>query len=131
LVINIGDTAARSFEITDAMIRSFADVTGDHNPVHLDEEFAANTQFGKRIAHGMLVGSLISSALANDMPGAGSIYLSQEVKFKKPVFIGDTVTVKLTVTALRRRIVTLETLVTNQAGEVVIEGQAVVMVPEA
>jgi 3-hydroxybutyryl-CoA dehydratase len=130
LVINIGDTAARSFEITDAMIRSFADVTGDHNPVHLDEAFAASTQFGKRIAHGMLVGSLISSALANDMPGAGSIYLSQEVKFKKPVFIGDTVTVKLTVTALRRRIVTLETLVTNQAGEVVIEGQAVVMVPE-
>jgi acyl dehydratase len=105
---------------------------GDYNPVHLDDEYAAQTAFGRRVVHGMLVASQISAALANDLPGRGTIYLGQDLKFKKPVFIGDTVTITLTVTAYResRRIATIQTLVTNQAGEVVIEGEAVVFVPE-
>lgn len=130
--IAIGDSATRSLEITDAAIRGFADIVGDHNPVHLDDDYAATTPFGKRIAHGVLVGSVISAALANDLPGAGTIYLGQSFKFKKPVFIGDTVTATLTVTSYRedRRIATLETIVKNQDDVVVIEGEATVIAPE-
>jgi 3-hydroxybutyryl-CoA dehydratase len=128
--LSIGDTASRSKTISDEDVRNFADVVGDHNPVHVDDDYAAQTPFGKRIAHGMLVASMISAALANDMPGAGTVYLGQDLKFKKPVFIGDTVTVQLTVTAYResRRIATIETTVINQDGVVVIEGSATVMV---
>lgn len=129
--IKVGDTATRSKTFTDEDVRTFAQISGDYNPIHLDETYAAGTIFKRRIVHGMLVTSLISAALANDLPGAGCIYLSQQVSFKKPVYIGDTVTVKLTCTAYResRRIATLETLVTNQEGMVVIEGEAVVMLP--
>lgn len=128
----IGDTATRTLHITDETVRGFADIVGDHNPVHLDDAYAAQTPFGQRIAHGMLVGSLISAALANDLPGPGTIYLSQDLKFKKPVFIGDTVTVTVTVTDYRasRRMATLQTVVTNQDATVVIEGQALVIAPE-
>jgi len=130
--IKEGDTTTRTQTITQEAIRGFADIVNDHNPVHLDEAYAATTPFGKPIAHGMLVASVISAALANDMPGAGTIYLGQELSFKKPVFIGDTVTATLTCTKYResRRIATIETIVTNQDGVVVIEGQATVIAPE-
>jgi len=130
--IQLGDTVQRIKTITDADIQQFATVSGDSNPVHLDDDYAATTIFGKRIAHGMLVASIISAALANDLPGAGSIYLGQELKFKKPVFIGDTVTATLTVTAYRedRRIATIETIVKNQDDIVVIKGEATVIAPE-
>jgi acyl dehydratase len=129
--ISEGDTATRTQTITQESIRGFADVVDDHNPVHLDAEYAAQTPFGKPIAHGMLVASLISAALANDMPGPGTIYLGQELSFKKPVYPGDTVTATLTCTQYResRRIATIETIVTNQDGLVVIEGKATVIVP--
>jgi acyl dehydratase len=126
----VGDSACFSKTISDADVRAFADVTGDHNPLHLDDEFAKNTRFRRRIAHGMLSASLISSAIANRLPGIGSIYLSQTLKFVAPVYLGDTITVRVTVTAVRedKPILTLETICENQNQEVVVKGEATVLV---
>ncbi|MBC8030136.1 MAG: MaoC family dehydratase [Pyrinomonadaceae bacterium] len=126
----IGDTASITRKITDKDIRAFAEVTGDHNPVHLDEAFARETRFGRRIAHGMLGASLISAVLGNELPGKGSIYLSQSLQFLGAVYIDDTVTARVTVTKVRedKSIVTLETVCENQRGEIVIRGEAVVLV---
>lgn len=128
--IKIGDSATYSKTITDEDIRAFADLAGDHNSVHLDDESARKTRFGRRIAHGMLSASLISTVIGMQLPGEGSIYLSQSFKFVAPVFPGDTVTAKATVKAVRddKPIVTLETVCTNQRDETVITGEAVVLV---
>ena len=125
----IGDVATRTKTFTDEDIRAFAELSGDYNPVHLDDEYAASTRFGRRIAHGMLAASLISATLANDLPGRGTVYLSQSVRFVAPVFPGDAVTAQVTVTKVRedKPIVTLETVCTNQRGEKLIEGEAVVL----
>ncbi|MEO6391744.1 MAG: MaoC family dehydratase [Pyrinomonadaceae bacterium] len=127
--VKAGDTASVSKEVTDQVIRAFAEVSGDHNPLHLNDEFAATTRFGRRIAHGMLGASLISSLLGNTLPGPGSIYLSQSLKFRGPAFIGDRLTARVTVSSIRegRPILILETVCENQNGEVLIEGEAVVM----
>ena len=126
--LNVGDVASRSKLITDADIHTFADLTGDHNPIHIDDEFASQSLFGKRIAHGMLTASLISAVLANDLPGQGSIYLGQTLRFVAPVFVGDEVTARVTVLAVRdnKPIATLETVCVNQRNEVVIKGEATV-----
>jgi 3-hydroxybutyryl-CoA dehydratase len=128
--LKIGDSASISKTITDADIQAFAEVSGDHNPLHLDEEYAAQTRFGRRIAHGMLSASLISAVLANELPGTGSVYLSQSLKFVKPVFLGDTVTARVTVIGIRddKPIVTLDTVCVNQHEETVLKGEATVMV---
>jgi 3-hydroxybutyryl-CoA dehydratase len=128
VTLKIGDTATRSKVITDADIRAFAALSGDQNPLHVDEEFAATTRFGRRIAHGMLSASLISAVLANDLPGQGSIYLGQKLQFVSPVFIGDEITARVTVTAIRedKPIATLATICTNQRNEIVIKGEATV-----
>lgn len=125
-----GDTASLSTTISEDDIRAFANATGDHNPLHLDEEFAKQTRFGKRIAHGMLSASLISAVIANDLPGPGSIYLGQTLQFVAPVFPGDTVTARVTVTSIRedKAIIKLETVCSNQRDEVVIKGEATVLV---
>src|SRR5579871_4423495 len=114
--LKIGESASRSKTITDEDVRLFAQVTGDINPVHLDEAYAAESRFGRRIAHGMLTGSLISAILGNDLPGHGSIYLGQEFKFKAPVYIGDTITATVEVIAYRedKRIATFKTTCVNQ-----------------
>jgi 3-hydroxybutyryl-CoA dehydratase len=128
--LQAGDKALRSLTITDETIRAFADVTGDTNPVHLDDNFAAGTRFGRRIAHGMIAAGLISSAaLANDLPGPGTVYLNQTLKFKLPVYPGDTVTATVEVLSVRpdKPIVTLSTICTNQDDKVVLEGEAVVL----
>ena len=126
----LGDTASLSRTISDADIRAFADATGDRNPLHLDEEFAKQTRFGRCIAHGMLSASLISAVLANELPGQGSIYVGQTLKFVAPVFPGDTVTARVTVSEIRedKPILKLETVCTNQRDEVVIKGEATVRV---
>ena len=126
--LNIGDTASRTKEITDDDVRTFADLTGDHNPLHMDDEFASQSLFGRRIAHGMLSASLISAVLANDLPGQGSIYLGQTLKFVAPVFIGDEITARVTVTSARddKPIAKLETVCINQRDEIVIKGEATV-----
>jgi 3-hydroxybutyryl-CoA dehydratase len=126
--IKIGADASLSRTITEAHIVNYAGVTGDMNPVHLDAEYAGQSMFGERIAHGMLVAGLISAVLGTQLPGPNSIYLSQDLKFKAPVKIGDTVTVLVTVTEKRedKKILKLRTTVSNQRGEMVIDGNAVV-----
>jgi len=124
----IGTQATLSRTISEDDILLFALVSGDHNPIHLDAEYAEKSLFGKRIAHGFLIGSLISAVLGNDMPGPGSIYLGQTLKFLAPIHIGDTVTVTVKVVALRedKRIITLHTDCTNQHGTLVLSGEATV-----
>jgi len=124
----IGTQATLSRSITEDDILLFALVSGDHNPIHLDAEYAERSFFGKRIAHGFLIGSLISAVLGNALPGPGSIYLGQTLKFLAPIHIGDTVTVTVKVVALReeKRIVTLHTACTNQHGTLVLSGEATV-----
>lgn len=127
--LKVGQTATFSKKVTEKDIQTFADVSGDHNPVHLNEEFAKTTIFKERIAHGMLGASFISKAIGVDLPGPGTIYLSQNLKFKAPVKIGDTVTAHIEITEIiaEKRRVLLKTTAT--VGEtVVIEGDAVVMV---
>lgn len=126
-------SAQRSKLIDDAAIRAFAEASGDFNPVHIDDDYAAGTQFGRRIAHGLLTASLVSAVLANDLPGPGTIYLGQDLKFKAPVYIGDTVTATVELVAYRedKRIATFRTTCTNQAGTLVLEGEAVVLAPAA
>lgn len=126
----IGDTASVSKEITDDEIRKFADLVGDHNSVHLNDEFARKTRFGRRIAHGMLSASLISTAIGTRLPGNGAVYLSQTFRFVAPVFPGDTVTARVTITNIRedKPIVTLETICFNQHDEPVVKGEAIVLV---
>jgi len=128
--IKVGDVATITKTITDADIHTFADLIGDHNSVHLDEEFAAQTRFGRRIAHGMLSGSLISAVIGEKLPGRGAVYLSQSFKFIAPVYPGDTITARATVLKIRedKNILTLETVCEKQGGETVITGEAVVMV---
>lgn len=129
--IFLGQTATYTREVTDRDVQLFAAASGDVNPVHLDDEFAAGTPFKQRIAHGMLTGAFISAALAMQLPGPGTIYLGQSLRFRLPVKIGDTVTVTLEVTDKkdRRKIVTLDCKVTNQDGKVVASGTAEVMAP--
>lgn len=128
--LKVGDAAEISKTIADEDVRAFAELTGDRNPVHLDDEYAAATRFGRRIAHGMLGASLISAVLANELPGHGTVYLSQTLRFIAPVFPGDTVTARVVVKHVRedKPVVTLETVCTNERGERVVEGEAVVLV---
>ncbi|MEQ1764174.1 MAG: MaoC family dehydratase [Pyrinomonadaceae bacterium] len=128
--IKIGDSFSRDRVITDELVRAFADLSGDHNPIHLDEEFARTTRFGRRIAHGMLSGALISAVLGNELSDRKIVYLSQILKFTAPVFIGDTVTTTATVTAVResKNIVSLKTICRNQDGDTVVEGESAVIV---
>ncbi len=127
--LKIGMTAEFSKKVTEADIQVFADVSGDHNPVHLNEEFAKTTIFKERIAHGMLGASFISRAIGVQLPGPGTIYLAQNLKFKAPVKIGDTVTATIEVLEIipEKRRVMLKTTASVGA-TVVIEGDAVVMV---
>jgi 3-hydroxybutyryl-CoA dehydratase len=129
--ISIGQTASYSKLVEEKDIQLFAAVSGDVNPVHLDAQFAATTQFKERIAHGMLTGAVISAALALELPGPGTIYLGQSLRFRLPVKIGDEITVQLEVTEKRddKGFVTLECKAVNQRGKVVASGTAEVMAP--
>ena len=128
--IKIGDTFTKERLVTDELVRAFAEVSGDYNPIHLDEEFAKGTLFGRRIAHGMLSGAFISAVLGYEFAEKKIVYLSQTLKFTAPVFIGDTVTTTATVTNIRedKQIVTMETVCTKQDGEIVVKGESAVMV---
>ena len=132
-MIKIGQRAQISKVIREADIESFAEISGDDNPLHMDEAYAAQSRFGARIAHGMLAAGLISAVLGTRLPGTGCIYLGQELKFKAPVYIGDEITAKVEVTAMRtdKPIVTLSTNCYNQEGAVVIEGTATMLYPKS
>jgi 3-hydroxybutyryl-CoA dehydratase len=128
--LSLGDTAEMSFPVTEQVIERFAEISGDDNPVHLDEAFAAKTQFGTRIAHGMLSAGYISAVVGTKLPGYGCIYLSQSLRFRRPVKIGDTVVVTARITGLdpEKARATLETLCMVD-GKTVVEGEALLMVP--
>jgi acyl dehydratase len=129
--LEIGQTATLKRVLTQEDVQAFADLSGDKNPIHLDPEFAATTVFKKPIVHGMLSASLISTALAMKLPGEGSIYMSQNLTFKLPVYVGEEVTVALKVTEIRsdKPIVTMQTQVLNSKQKAVIEGEAVLFCP--
>jgi 3-hydroxybutyryl-CoA dehydratase len=127
----IGTSASRTKTFTHEDVAGFAQISTDTNPIHLDDAYAQESIFGQRVVHGMLTASLISAVLANDFPGPGTIYLGQNLKFTKPVFIGDTITATVIVTKFRedKGILSVDTVCTNQHGETVISGDAVVKVP--
>ena len=128
--IQVGQFAEMAKTVTETDIALFAGVTGDFNPVHIDAIAASKSMFKERVAHGMLSAGFISAVLGMKLPGTGSIYLSQSLRFAKPVRIGDTVTARvevLEVIATKRR-VKLATTCRNQDGETVVDGEAIVMV---
>lgn len=128
--LSVGMSAAVAKTVTEADVVLFAGITGDNNPVHINEPYAAGTMFKGRIAHGMLSVGFISAVLGTRLPGPGCIYLSQNLKFKAPVRIGDTVVARATITEIvpEKRRITLKT-VCSVGETVVIDGEAVVMVP--
>jgi len=127
--MNLGDKAEFSKSITEADLIMFAGITGDMNPVHINQEFAKTTIFGKRIVHGILSIGFISNVLGTQLPGPGAVYIKQTCQFRRPVYIGDTITATVEVTgkdeALNR--VWLRTYCTNQDGELVVDGEAFMM----
>lgn len=131
--MTIGQTAHFEKTITDADVCMFAGVSGDLNPVHINDVEAAKTMFGQRIVHGALTASLTSTVLGMKLPAEGTIFLSQESKYKAPVFIGDTLKATVEVIDLNeeKNIATFKTFTTNQKGKVVLEGVAKVMPPKA
>jgi 3-hydroxybutyryl-CoA dehydratase len=128
--LSVGQAAEMSRVVGAADIEAFAEVSGDNNPVHLDEAYAKTTTFGERIAHGMLSGAYISAVLGTKLPGPGAIYLSQSMRFRRPVKIGDLVIARATVKTLdaTRGYVTLET-VCEVNGKTVVDGEALVIAP--
>lgn len=132
VVFEVGQKHSLRRAVTAEAIAAFAAVSTDHNPAHLDEAFAANTRFEKPIAHGMLAASFISAMLGTQFPGPGTIYMGQTLKFLRPVYIGDTLDVVVTVTNFRadRAILTMDTTVSNQRGESVVSGECVCLVSD-
>ncbi len=129
--LQVGQSAEMRKTVTETDVILFAGITGDFNPVHIDEVEAATSRFGGRIAHGMLSAGFISACLAMRLPGPGSIYLTQSLKFTRPVRIGDTITARVEVLEWNesKRRARLATTCRNQRDEVVIEGEALVMLP--
>ena len=128
----VGQSASYSRTVTEADVVLYAGVTGDMNPAHLDQVWAERTRFGGRIAHGMLTAGYVSAVMAMRLPGPGTIYLQQTLRFTRPVKIGDTVTARAEVLELipEKRRARLKTTVENQRGELVLDGEALVMLAE-
>ena len=131
--LQVGDSAEFTKTVSESDIYLFAGVTGDMNPAHIDEEYAKDTFFKGRIAHGMLAAGFVSAVLGTRLPGPGTIYLSQSLSFKAPVSIGTTVTARVEVLELKaeKNRVRLQTTCTDQTGKVVLDGEAVVLAPKS
>lgn len=131
--LKVGDAAEFSKTVSESDIYQYAGVTGDFNPAHIDAVYAAGTFFKKRIAHGMLSAGFISAVIGTRLPGTGTIYVGQQLKFLAPVYVGDTITARVTVAAINaeKNRVTLKTTCSNQEGTVVLDGEAVVSPPKA
>ena len=126
---DVGHSRKYQYVITQEMIQKFAEVTGDYNPIHVDEAYAKTTKFGKCIAHGMLMGGFFSRCLVETFGGNG-IYLGQDMKFTNPIYVGDEIEVSMTLIALRKEkgIGTVETLAKRKSnGDICVKGQAVIM----
>jgi 3-hydroxybutyryl-CoA dehydratase len=131
VAVEVGQTAEVVKHVAERDLELFAEVSLDTNPMHMDDEYAAGTRFGQRIAHGMLSAGLISAVLGTKLPGPGAIYVSQSLEFKAPVYIGDELIAKVTVTELgEKRRVTLATEVSKPDGTVVTEGVALLILPK-
>lgn len=130
--LEVGQKASFTKTVTEADVYNYAGVSGDFNPAHMNEEYAKNTAFKTRIAHGMLSAGFISAVLGTKLPGPGTIYLNQDLRFTKPVHFGDTITATITVEELikEKNRAILKTVCTNQYGDVVVEGTAKVMPPK-
>jgi 3-hydroxybutyryl-CoA dehydratase len=126
----VGEKAEISKEIMENDINSMAELTGDFNPIHIDEDFAKKTRFKGRIAHGVLSAGLISAVLGMHLPGPGAIYLGQTLKFLNPVRVGDTLKAEAVVTKWRpeKNILYLDTICSNQNGDTIVEGEAVLLI---
>ncbi len=131
--MNPGQQATRTMTIDADVVRKFAEITGDYNPLHFEEAFAAKTRFRRLIAQGGLATGLLHALVAMDLPGAGSVFVRQSWKFPKPVYIGDTITAVGTVKSVqtKRRMAEMEFRVTNQNDDVVLEGEALVYQADA
>ncbi|MCP1673051.1 3-hydroxybutyryl-CoA dehydratase [Natronocella acetinitrilica] len=128
--LEVGLSASRGRTVTEADVVAFAGMSGDYNPMHVDEEFASSTRFQGRIGHGMFTASLLSAVLGMDLPGPGAIYVHQTLHFKAPVRIGDTVTARVVVRELKthKHMVVFDTTCLVR-GAPVLTGEAVMMVP--
>jgi acyl dehydratase len=122
----VGQSASRSLTLTAESVRSFAELTGDRNPLHFDEEFARQTRFGRLVVQGGLTTGLLHALVAMDLPGPGTVFLSQNWKFTAPVYIGDTITARVEVLSVHpsKPVTQLGVRVTRQGGETVLEGEA-------
>lgn len=129
--LEIGQSARFTKTVSESDVYLYAGVTGDFNPAHIDETYASQTAFKTRIAHGMLLGGFISNVIGNQLPGPGSIYIQQNLTFKAPVVIGDTITATAEVIEIisERKRVRLSTICTNQDGTVVLDGEALISPP--
>jgi acyl dehydratase len=124
--LHVGQTAERTLTLTAEHVRKYAEISGDHNPLHFDEAFAAGTKFGRLVVQGGLTTGLLHALVAMDMPGPGTVFLSQNWKFTAPVFIGDTITAHAEVLKVHQTkpVSQLAVRITRQTGETVLEGEA-------
>lgn len=130
--IEVGMKKEVELKTTRETVNNFAEVSGDFSPIHMDEEYARETRFGRCLVHGMYIGSVISRIIGMELPGKGTIYVSQNLLFKRPIFIGDTVTVGVEVLEknVEKNRVRLRTYCVNVENEMLVEGEAVVMPPK-
>ncbi len=128
---SVGDSFAFKRVVSDADVRAFAQVSGDHNPIHLDDEYAKSTRFGGRIAHGALLVAFISKVLGMDLPGLGAVYLSQAIEFLKPVYVGDEIEVRVRVDQVDReqRVLSISNEITSSRGHAVARGLSKIKLP--
>ncbi|MDX9731187.1 MAG: MaoC family dehydratase [Bdellovibrionales bacterium] len=123
----VGDSASVTVTVTDELVRAFADLSGDMNPIHMDDSYARKTRFGKRIAHGAILGSLLSRVAGTKLPGPGTIVISQDIRYKSPCYIGDIATAEIKIIHMRadKPVIKVASRVTNQHGNVLIDGGAI------
>lgn len=130
--LHVGDTAFQTVVITEQNVETFGEITNDFNPAHFDSEYAKNTMFKKRISHGMYIGSLFSKVFGMDLPGKGSIYVSQSLEFKRPVYFNDVIKAVVTIRELNteRNRAYFDCVAYNQNDEIVVKGEACLMPPK-
>ena len=129
-MVKIGDSITKTIHVTEKKVEDFARVSGDNNPLHLDDNFASNTRFRKRVVQGMLLAGFLSSVIANDMPGPGTIYLEQNIRFTSPLYIGENLIIKVTcIGFLKPYHAYLSTIGKNENGDCIFQGEAIVIIP--
>jgi acyl dehydratase len=126
LGLQVGQSATRTKTITDADLQAYAEITGDYNPLHFDDDFAAGTRFGRRVAQGGITAGMLNALVAMDLPGAGTVFMSQALTYKAPAYVGDTLTAKVEVLSLKpdKPVCQLKFEITNQAGTLLLEAEA-------